>query len=156
MTIWLAITGNSGKKFGNDTKIQQEFSRKRILFECQHCYVLVIGEDAVKVFWYVCLEQRSEGTKDVLTKFDEYYESCTQVITNDIISKWSWFDPWCCYNNRNYWSIRWIQGCFWRLGGPPRRVSHRHRRCRVTIWYIHLAMYQWLYKTRSKRNCMRW
>ena len=22
--------------------------------------------------------------------------------------------------------------------------------------YIHLAMYQWLYKTRSKRNCMRW
>ncbi|KAK2560728.1 hypothetical protein P5673_016504 [Acropora cervicornis] len=51
MTIQLAIIGNSGRKFGNDTKFQREFTRKRILFECQHCYVLVIGEDAMKVYF---------------------------------------------------------------------------------------------------------
>ena len=49
MTIWLAIIGNSGRKFGNDTKFQHEFTR--ILFECQHCYALVIGEDAVKGYF---------------------------------------------------------------------------------------------------------
>ena len=48
------------------------------------------------------------------------------------IFQWSRGDSFCRCKERYSLPRRWIQGCFLRLGGPPRRVSHRHRWRRAT------------------------